>query len=215
MIKLFGRSTSINVQKVMWVLAELNLKYDRFDVGGAFGGLNDAEYIALNPHQKVPTLVDDTVVLWESNAILRYLADAYGRDVIFGTTPAARGTSDMWMEWYQNSVYPNFQAIFHQKVRLRSTERSSDVLARAQDVVFKQFSLFDSKLESTEFINGDHLTLGDVPMAACLYRYFTMDIERPDYPQIARYYESLTQRSTFSENVMINYDSLRTPELTD
>lgn len=212
MIHLWGRRTSINVQKVMWVLAELKLDYERSDVGGAFGGLNNEAYTALNPHRQVPTLVDGNTVLWESNAILRYLADAYGKDIIFGSTPAARGTSDMWMEWYQSSVYSQFQAIFYQTVRLPHAERSPDILAKAKEVVFKQFSLFNSTLETRPFINGDQLTLGDVPMAACLYRYYTMDIVRPDYPMIARYYDTLTKRPTFSENIMIDYESLRTPE---
>ncbi|MGQ7847066.1 glutathione S-transferase family protein [Granulosicoccus sp. 3-233] len=212
MIELWGRRTSINVQKVMWVLAELGLDYKRFDAGGRFGGLNDAAYMALNPHQKVPTLVDGETVLWESNAIMRYLADAYDKDTLFGSTPAARGASDMWMEWYQNSVYANFQIIFHQTVKLPHAERSGKVLAQAQEVVCKQFSLFEAELESRSYINGDQLTLGDMPMAACLYRYFTMEIERPDLPRISRYYQNLTERPAYRDNVMIDYDSLRAPE---
>jgi len=208
-IKLWGRRTSINVQKVMWALAELNLEYDHTELGGSFGGLDDESYVELNPHQLVPTLVDGSLVLWESNAILRYLGDAYGRNSLFGSTSAARAESDMWMEWYQSSVYAHFQTIFHQSVKLPAAERNSAVLEHAQSMVFKQFALFDRKLESSTFINGDKLTLGDVPMAACLYRYFTMDIERPEYPQILRYYKRLTQRSTYRDNVMIDYGSLR------
>jgi len=209
MIELWGRQTSINVQKVMWVLAELKLSYNRIDAGGSFGGLDHPAYIALNPHQKIPTLVDGTAVLWESNAVLRYLADAYGQEIIIGSTPAERAASDMWMEWYQNSVYANFQTIFHHTVKLPHAARDAQILERAQSSVYKQFSLFNSKLESSAFINGDQLSLGDIPMAACLYRYFTMDIERPDYPQIKRYYNDLTQRNAYSENVMISYESLR------
>jgi len=211
MIKLWGRRTSINVQKVMWVLAELDIEYCRIDAGGSFGGLNDAAYVALNPHRKVPTLVDGKTVLWESNAILRYLADAYGREAIFGATAAERGTSDRWMEWYQSSVYANFQSIFHQTVKLPATERDSEVLVHAQNAVFKQFALFDSMLASNAYINGDRLSLGDIPMAASLFRYFTMDIDRPEFPQITRYYKNLTQRPAFVENVMIDYESLRSP----
>ena len=209
MICLWGRRTSINVQRVMWVLAELQLDYERRDIGGSFGGLNDEAYIALNPHRKIPTLVDDSVILWESNAIIRYLADAYGKEKIFGATPAARGMSDMWMEWYQNSVYFSFQTIFHQTVRLPEKERDPDILARAQKVVSKEFAHFESRLKSSDFAGGSELTLGDVPMAACLYRYYTMDIQRPEHTLIARYYERLTQRATYRDNVMISYDSLR------
>ena len=94
MIKLWGRRTSINVQKVMWVLAELDLEYERIDAGGHFGGLNNDVYRTLNPHQKIPTLIDDTLVLWESNAILRYLGAAYESGTLFGATAVARAHSD-------------------------------------------------------------------------------------------------------------------------
>ena len=209
MIKLWGRRTSINVQKVMWVLAELNLEYDRLDLGGSFGGLTDTSYVKINPHQKVPTLVDGEVVVWESNAILRYLGGAYGCDALFGATTATRAESDMWMEWYQSSVYASFQTLFHQTVKLPIGERSKAIREKAQANVSKQFALFDSNLATRAFINGEHLTLGDVPMAASLYRYFTMDIERTEYPNISRYYARLTQRSSYRDNVMIDYESLR------
>ncbi len=206
---LWGRRTSINVQKVMWILAELDVEYERIDVGGTFGGLGDERYMALNPHQKVPTLEDGSVVLWESNAILRYIGCAYGAGSLFGSTAADRGRSDMWMEWFQSSVYSSFQTVFHQTVKLPNVERNVDVLKRAQDDIFRQFALYDSVLESSAYINGDQLTLGDIPMAACLYRYFTMNIDRPDYTQISRYYKCLMQRPAFRENVMIDYESLR------
>ena len=206
---LWGRRTSINVQKVMWILAELDVEYERIDVGGTFGGLGDERYMALNPHQKVPTLEDGSVVLWESNAILRYIGCAYGAGSLFGSTAADRGRSDMWMEWFQSSVYSSFQTVFHQTVKLPNVERNVDVLKRAQDDIFRQFALYDSVLESSAYINGDQLTLGDIPMATCLYRYFTMNIDRPDYTQISRYYKDLMRRPAFRENVMIDYESLR------
>lgn len=206
---LWGRRTSINVQKVMWVLAELEIEYERIDVGGTFGGLRDERYVALNPHQKVPTFEDGSVVLWESNAILRYIGFTYGADRIFGSTAAERARSDMWMEWFQNSVYSSFQTVFHQKVKLPIVERNADVLKRAQDDVFKQFALYDSVLESSAYIHGNKLTLGDIPMGTCLYRYFTMNIDRPVYTQISRYYEDLMQRPAFREHVMVDYESLR------
>lgn len=209
MITLWGRSTSINVQKVMWLLAELKVQYTRIDCGGAFGGLDDPAYVALNPNRTVPTLVDGDVVIWESNAILRYLAGTYGPKTSFGGTPAQRALGDNWMEWYQTSVYARFQAIFHQTVRLPMADRDAGILAGAVAVVDQKFQLIESVLQTRPCIAGDHLTLGDIPMAASLYRYYTMDIERPQLPAIERYYQRLTQHPPYRDNVMISYESLR------
>lgn len=211
MLKLWGRDTSINVQKVAWVLTELNLAYERIDIGGAFGGLDDPAYTALNPNRRIPTLVDGDMVLWESNAIVRYLADAYGREAIWGANPKGRAEADMWMEWYQNNVYVNFQAVFYQKIRLPQDRRDPVLLRKALDQVSEQFALFDKVLQGQDFIAGDRLTIGDVPMAACLYRYYTMDIERPNFTALARYYARLSAHPAYQATVMINYDSLRAP----
>jgi glutathione S-transferase len=209
MITLWGRKTSINVQKVMWLLEELGLEYERIDRGGAFGGLNDPDYVKLNPTRLVPTLKDGDLVLWESNAILRYLADAYGAGTSFGGTAAQRAAADKWMEWYQSSVYGPFQAVFYQMVRLPIADRNADTMNKMLDTVHAQFALFDSMIQTQPFINGHNLTLGDIPMAACLYRYHTMGLDRPPFARLDAYYQRLTEHAPYRNNVMINYDSLR------
>jgi glutathione S-transferase len=209
MITLWGRKTSINVQKVMWLLAELGLEYERFDRGAAFGGLDDPDYVAMNPNRLVPTLKDGDLVLWESNAILRYLADAYGAGTSFGGTPAQRASADKWMEWYQSSVYASFQAIFYQMVRLPEKDRDPETLKRMMDIVYPKFAQFDSVVQTQPFINGPELTIGDIPMAACLYRYHTMGLDRPVFAGLDAYYQQLTEHAPYRDTVMINYDSLR------
>lgn len=210
MLKLWGRATSYNVQKVAWIIAELDLPCRRIDVGGAFGGLDDPEYIALNPNKRVPTLADGDQVLWESNAICRYLVDAYATPTTLGrATAQGRAQADMWMEWFQNNVYTNSIAIFYQTVRLPPSQRSAEKRAALVAALADALQIFDDGLKGRQFILGDRMSLGDIPVGAFLYRYFTMDIERPPLSNLERYYGALTQRPAYRDAVMVDYSGLR------
>jgi glutathione S-transferase len=209
-IKMWGRATSVNVQKVAWVLAELELDHSCVDVGGAYGGLDDPAYIAMNPNQRIPTLIDGDTILWESNAICRYLVDHYGSETALKRmTPQSRAQADMWMEWFQNNVYANFIALFHQLVRLPPKRRDPAKRQAALEALCKSLALFDAELSDRKFILGDRLSLGDIPTGACLYRYYTMGIERPKLANLDRYYSDLQKRPSFRQAVMVDYSSLR------
>lgn len=209
-IKLWGRATSVNVQKVAWVLAELGLTYDRVDAGGAFGGLNDPNYIAMNPNGRVPTLVDGDLVLWESNAICRYLVDTYGDSTsLKGEIVAERAKADMWMEWFQSTIYASFIDLFYQDVRLPPSKRDPARKAKALDAMSSTLVIADMELADQDYISGAQLGLGDIPIGACLYRYYTMDIHRKSHPNLERYYERLVARPAYRDHVMIDYSTLR------
>ncbi|MEP5759007.1 MAG: glutathione S-transferase N-terminal domain-containing protein [Litoreibacter sp.] len=209
-VKLWGRATSINVQKVAWVVAELELPCTRIDAGGAFGGLDDPSYVALNPNKRVPTLIDGEIALWESNAIARHLVNAYGKSTPLAHKNAqAQAQADMWMEWFQNNIYANFIALFYQEVRLPPSQRDGIKRDRALDALCKSLDLFDANLDDREYILGDQLTLGDIPTGSCLYRFFTMDIQRPQFRNLERYYDNLVNRQSYRNAVMIDYSTLR------
>ena len=209
-LKLWGRATSINVQKVAWVIAELGLTCERVDAGGEFGGLDAPSYIALNPNKRVPTLIDGDMVLWESNAICRYLVAAYGQlETLHSETAKERAQADMWMEWFQNNVYSNFIALFYQAVRLPPSQRDPAKRTAALDALGKSLALFDAALAGRTFICADQLSLGDIPTGACLYRYFTLKIERPPLPNLERYYANLKTRQSYHDTVMVDYSFLR------
>jgi len=209
-IKLWGRATSVNVQKVAWVLAELGLTYDRVDAGGAFGRLDDPEYVSLNPNRRVPTLEDGGLVLWESNAICRYLVDAYGNSTsLKGETVVKRAKADMWMDWFQSTVYASFIDLFYQVVRLPPEKRDPSRKTKALDAVSDALALADTNLADQDFMSGARLGLGDIPIGACLYRYYTMDIHRASHPNLERYYNRLIARQAYRDHVMIDYSSLR------
>ncbi len=208
-MRLWGRTTSVNVQKVLWMLEELDLTYDRLDAGGAFGGLDTPDYLAMNPTRKVPTLQDGELVIWESNAVVRYLAQAYGDGILAGDSPVETGRADMWMEWFQNNPYRHFIALFYQLVRLPQSERAPEKRDRAIAALTENFAVLESHLSDQPFVAGDRFTMGDIPVGAALYRYYTMEFDRPDLPALAAYYDRLEQRQAYRDTVMTSYDSLR------
>lgn len=211
-MRLWGRKTSVNVQKVLWALEELNLTYDRLDAGGAFGGLDTPEYAAMNPTRKVPTLQDGDLVIWESNAVVRYLAHAYGGGALAGATPVDDGRADMWMEWFQNNVYPHFIELFYQTVRLPQSQRDPAKRDAAVAGLLTQFQTLETHLSERPYLAGESFSMGDIVVGASLYRFHTMDFDRPALPAIAEYYDRLAERDAYRRTVMTSYDSLRPAE---
>jgi glutathione S-transferase len=108
MLKVWGRRSSFNVQKVMWLIGELGLEHEHIDAGGSFGGLDTPAFLAMNPHGRVPVIRDDDATVWESHAILRYLAARDGAGQFWSSDPAARAPVDGWMDWSQTSLQPDF-----------------------------------------------------------------------------------------------------------
>lgn len=211
-MRLFGRSTSVNVQKVLWTIEELGIACERFDLGGAYGGLDTADYGAMNPNRRVPTLVDGDLVVWESNAVVRYLAHAYNDSALAGATHADAARADMWMEWFQNNCYTQFIALFYQTVRLPRAERNPDERDRLAAGLTKNFELLNAHLADRPYVAGDRLSMGDIVVGASLYRYYTMEFERPEMPALGAYYDRLQQREPYRKTVMTSYDSLRPKE---
>ncbi len=205
---LWGRTTSINVQKVAWVMAETGVAHEQIDLGGKHKGLDTADYIAMNPNKRVPTLVEGDFVLWESNAICRYLVESNG-GVLAASSAQERAHADMWMEWFQGAIYAPFIAMFYQTVRLPAAERDADVLKGAVAKLDDAFAIAEDQLEGRDYLLGDSLSLADIPFGACLYRYFTVDIPRPHLPNISAYYNRLAARAPYQSAVMVDYSSLR------
>lgn len=208
-MRLWGRKTSVNVQKVLWALEELGLDYERLDAGGAFGGLDTSDYVAMNPMRKVPTLQDGDLVIWESNAVVRYLAQAYGDGALAGNHPADIGRADMWMEWFQNNAYADFIALFYQLVRLPRSQRDPARRDAAIAALTRQFEVLEKRLSDQPYVAGDRLSMGDIPVGSALYRYYTMEFDRPALPALAEYYDRLGQREAYRTTVMTSYASLR------
>ena len=209
MLKVWGRNTSINVQKVMWAIGELGIEYARHDVGGSFGGLDTADFRAMNPNRQIPTIEDDGVVLWESNAIVRYLASKYGAGHLWPTDPADRARADRWMDWLLTTLYPDLFKVFWGLVRTPGENRDMAAIEAAATRLGHHYGILDHHLANRDFIEGDALTIGDIPVGATCYRYFALDIARPRLPNVEAWYERLQTRAPYREHVMISFESLR------
>lgn len=203
---LWGRASSVNVQKVMWALAECDVSYERIDAGGKYGRTNTDEFAQMAPLRRVPVWQEEGLNLWESHAILRHL----------GRGPAAkfwpegpRALADQWMEFTTSTLQPPLIRVFFQKVRFTEAERSEAELAKGLKALEAALDIVEDRLTKTKWIAGDQMTLGDFTIGALLYRYFDMDIPRPDRPALSAFYDKLGERQAYRDTVMTSYDELR------
>lgn len=203
MLTIWGRNNSINVQKVMWTVAELGLDHERRDVGGAFGGLDTVEYGAMNPNRRIPVLDDGGMLVWESNAVVRYLAAKYDSGGLWPEEPGERSLADRWMDWMITTILPDMHPIFLGLIRTPEDRRDMAAIAAAAERLGKSFLLFDQHLADRPYVAGDAFTMGDIPMGAACYRYHALPIERPALPNTSAWYDRLQGRDAFREHVMI------------
>lgn len=202
MVKLWGRINSINVMKVLWCLDEAGVDCERVDAGMQFGVVNEDYYIVLNPNRKVPTLQDGDLVLWESNVIVRYLCTKYALGSLCPEEPGARALSDQWMDWQQTSLHPDITYLFWGKVRNSPDHRDPTRIETAMKNLNAMWGLLDAHLSNSKFVAGDSLTMGDIPLGCAAWRWFNMEIERPEVPNVAAWHERLKQRGGFKAHVM-------------
>ena len=209
MITILGRATSSNVQLVMWAIGELGLEHTRRDYGHVHGGLDTDEYLAMNPHGKIPVLQDDDLVLWESAAILRYLCASHADDSLWPKEPRARALVDMWAEWGKNERCNAFTVpILWPRVRTAAVVRDDAALAQAVARFNGYMALLDQQLTGKTFVCGKVFTAADIVIGHLLYRWFTIDVARDAHPQVEAYYARLSERPAYREHVMVSYDSL-------
>ncbi|QGX97784.1 glutathione S-transferase family protein [Roseovarius faecimaris] len=211
MLTVYGRATSSNVQLVMWAVAELGLSCERLDYGHLHGGLDSPEFGALNPHRKIPVLRDGDLVVWESAAILRYLAARYGDGGDFWPSdPARRARVDMWAEWGKNELCNGFTVpIFWSRVRTAAAERDEEALSRAVAQFDAYMGHLAGQLSDAPFICGEQLTAADIVVGHLLFRWFTIDVPRAANPVVEAYYARLAERPAYRAHVMVPFDVLR------
>ncbi len=211
MLKVWGRKTSSNVQAVMWSIGELGLAHERYDVGHRFGGVDTPEFLTMNPNGTIPVVRDgDGEFLWESAAILRYLANRYGRAPYWPGDLATRTHIDKWAEWSKVNIALNFSGpIFWQVVRTPVARRNPDALRQAILFLDQYLDIAEKQLASAPYLSGNDLTLADIQFGHLLYRYFTIEIERRERASLRAYYERLAARPAYRAHVMVSYDELR------
>jgi glutathione S-transferase len=201
MLKILGRATSANVQKVTWLCEEIGLPFEREDIGGPFGGNDTPEYIALNPNKRVPTIVDDDFVLWESNACITYLASKHAVGDWYPDDLRVRGDAHRWMDFATSTVAPAHGPAFVGLIRTAPEKRKPDAIAAGRDNFSKQLAIVDGYLADREYLTGSSINIGDMPIAILSYRWFNLDIEREDYPNLKRWYDAINARPAFQKHV--------------
>jgi glutathione S-transferase len=209
MLKVWGRRSSFNVQKVMWLVDELAVPHEHIPAGGSFGGLDNPAFRAMNPHGKVPVIDDDGTVVWESQTILRYLAARYGRGRFWSDDPGERSRVERWMDWSQATLQPDFlMGVFWGFYRTPEAQRNGPAIAAKVAACARHFELLDRILADRAYLCGDDLSLADIPAATALYRYFELDIARPAVPNVEAWYRRLQQRSAYRAHVMVPFGEL-------
>lgn len=203
MITVYGRRNSLNVQKVMWTLGELNLEYQRHDVAGSFGFPPD--YARLNPNGVVPTIVDGELTLWESNACVRYLARTYGDGGLWPGDKATLAQADQWMDWASSTMIPSFFGVFMNLIRIPAARANREQVAASTERCASLARQLDDHLADYRFIAGDSLSMGDIPLGCVFYRYFNLEIDRPEVPRLRAWFERLTERPAYRKHVMIPF----------
>jgi glutathione S-transferase len=200
-LKIWGRANSVNVQKVLWCLAELDLAYERIDAGMAFGKNNEPAYLAMNPNGRVPTLVEGDFVLWESNSVMRYLAMAYGKgSPVYPEAPKRRAGVDRWLDWTLSTVQPVDRPVFWALVRTPLEQRDMAAIQRDVDAEAVVWRIADAQLANRRFIEGDDFTLADIALGAYARRWLGVEgVSKPKLIHLDRWFAQFATRPGFQK----------------
>lgn len=197
MLKIYGRRDSSNCAKAFWALDELGVVYELIACGGRFGGTDTADYRARNPHRKVPTVIDDGAVIWESNAILRYLGNRYSEGAIWPADAAGRAAADEWMDWGATALVPAMG-------KVRTSLKAGD--SAGSEAAFKTLAthvaLLDRHFQANAYLAGSSLTLADVALAPAIHRWFLVPLARPSLPALAAYRDRLASHDGYKRHIV-------------
>jgi len=210
MLKLWGRPTSTRTLKVLWTLAEIDLPFELILASATMGGegsvykgnrphgiVDGPAYRAMNPNGTVPTIDDAGFILWESNAIVRYLAMRYAPRLLYGDDLATFARAGQWMDWDNAELMRAQHTLVMQLVRLPPAERDRAQIGTAREDLIAAFRILDAELGRRRFIAGEHFSMGDIPIGVHAHRWYLYDIERPPMANLARWYAELRGRRAF------------------
>lgn len=201
MLKVWGRKTSSNVQKVMWAIGELGLAAERIDIGGPFGGNKEAPYLALNPNGLIPTLQDGDLTLWESNSIVRYLAALHGAGTLEPADPKVRARASQWMDWQLSVVAPAIFGAFIGLIRTPPEQRDAAAIEASRAKTTAAMAIFDAHLANNAYAAGDAFSIGDIPLGIMVYRFRELVPQRPALANLERWFAAIDGRPPFREHV--------------
>lgn len=202
MLRILGRANSFNVRKVLWVCDELGVPYTREDWGRGFRPTTDDEFRKINPIGLVPAVIDDGVVLRESNSIVRYLATKHGDGSLYPTDPVRRANVEQWMDWANYETSISLRGAFLGGVLDEPPWNNPWFIEQGRRQITKEVGQLDEHLAASgPYITGEAFTIGDIPIGLVVNRWFCLNFEKPDYPTVARYYERLSTRPAYMQHV--------------
>lgn len=200
-MEIWGRTSSSNVQKVLWCCSELKLSYQRYDVGGEFGANRTPEYLAMNPNGLVPTIRDGNLVIWESNTIMRYLASRYDGATLYPQALAQRSEVDRWLDWQLSTLAPAILPVFWGLIRTPPAERDNAAIDAATARLTEVWELLDHELSRRNYAAGNQLTLADIAFGSSIHRWFALPIERPNLVHLKAWHDLIAMRPGFREHI--------------
>jgi len=209
MLELWGRGNAYNVQKPLWLLAELGLEFNHHDIGSGQGDLETAEFLAINPQARIPVLREGDGVVWESNSILRYLANRFAAAELYPQDPFPRSQVERWMDWELASLQPAFIDLFWGYYRTPPESRDRAGIENALQRCQRCFAALDRQLMKAAYLAGEAFSLADIACGVCLYRYFNMGLEVENTPAVMDWYQRLSQRDAFRHTIMQPFAELR------
>jgi glutathione S-transferase len=194
-LHLWGRLNSINVQKVLWLCEDLKIPFDRTDAGMQYGVNKTEAYLQMNPNGLVPVINDNGLVLWESHAILRYLAKKYDTtDILYPKSALQSAKVDQWLEWYNTTAWPVMRPLFWGWIRTKPEDRNKVELEKIRVQMSAALKIFDDQLKSAKWVTGDHFTIADLTLALIAFRWFNLPIEHEEYQHLSRWFKQVEQR---------------------
>ena len=197
MLKILGRTTSINVRKVLWACAELGLPFVQEDWGTDSHPTNSGAFLALNPNGMIPVIQDGDFVLWESNTIIRYLAGSRGAEWLYPTAPRERARIDQWIDWQASDLNKAWSYAFMALVRRSPSHQDSAHIAASKEAWWRFMRVLERQLQASGFVAGDQFTLADIPVGLSVQRWFSTPIDHPTLPAVTAYYDRLAKRPGF------------------
>jgi glutathione S-transferase len=181
----------------------MSLPYERIDAGGEFGEVNTPQYRALNPNGLVPTIEDSGFVLWESNAIVRYLTAKHSAGKLWPENLSVRAEADKWMDWQNSTLWPALRPLFWGLIRTPLDQRDQKALEESRVRTAEILCYLDDHLRNHAYVAGESLTMGDIPVGCGIWRWFALTIERPELPHLHRWFQLLRQRPAYQNAVML------------
>ena len=200
-MKIWGRANSINVMKVLWAADECGVAYERTDVGGQFGGNDQAWYLKLNPNGVVPTIDDGGRIIWESNSAVRYLAAKYAAGTLWPVDPGQRSEADRWMDWQLGTISESMRVVFWGLIRTPPEKRDHAAIEDSKNKTTAAMTIMDQQLAKTAYLAGDEFSYGDIPVGIIAYRYRQLVPERPALQHFERWYAAISARKAFKGHV--------------